>query len=188
MSLNKNGTPKPSMDECRQSVLDFFEEQTKFKAAQSQFNDDKAKFNSLMEAFFKNEALDKSAVFTETSVDGERKSYTVTRIQKSSVEFDPDKLEKQLPKEIAKEVILKHYEIVDIDGLIAYLKECGVDPKVFKSFLHVSKSVDCTELDRLEELGKISSGQVKGCYTVKRQKPYFTVSVKRGHDDGETKW
>ncbi|MBR6604631.1 MAG: hypothetical protein IKK92_01965 [Prevotella sp.] len=188
MTLNKNGAPKPSMNECRQSVLNFFEEQTKFKAAQSQFNGEKEKFNSLMEAFFKNEALDKSVVFTELGVDEERKSYTVTRIQKSSVEFDADKLEKQLPKAIVKDVIIKRYEIVDIDGLIAYLKECGVDPKIFKSFLHVSKSVDCTELDRLDELGKISRGQVKGCYTVKRQKPYFTVSVKRGHDDGETKW
>lgn len=188
MTLNKNGMSKPSMNECRQSVLDFFEKQTKFKDAQSQFNDEKAKFNSLMEAFFKNEALDKSVVFTESGVDEERKSYTVTRIQKSSIEFDPDKLEKSLGREIARSIILKRYEIVDIDGLIAYLKECGVDPKIFKSFLHISKSVDYTELDRLEELGKISHGQVKGCYTVKRQKPYFTVSVKRGHDDGETKW
>lgn len=188
MNLNKNGMSKPSMNECRQSVLDFFEKQTKFKAAQLQFNDEKAKFNSLMEEFFKNEALDKSVVFTEHGVDGERESYTVTRIQKSSIEFDPDKLEKQFSREISRCVVLKRYEIIDIDGLIAYLKECGVDPKIFKSFLHVSKSVDYTELDRLEELGKISHGQVKGCYTVKRQKPYFTVSVKRGNDDGEAEW
>ena len=178
---------KPSMNECRQSVLDFYKKQTEFKDIQSQFTDEKAKFNSLMEAFFKNEAIDKSVVFTNNGVDG-RENYTVTRVQKLSVDFDPEKLEKTLEKDIAKRVILKKYEIVDIDGLIVYLKECGVDPKIFKSFLHISKSIDSDELDRLEEIGKITREQVEGCYTVKRQKPYFTVSVKRGNDDGETKW
>ena len=72
--------------------------------------------------------------------------------------------------------------------MIAYLKECNVDPKIFKSFLIVSKTVDTKELDRLDELGKISTEQVKGCYTIKRQKPYFTVGVKRGNDNGEQKW
>lgn len=179
---------KPSMNECRQSVIDFHKKQTEFKDIQSQFTDEKAKFNSLMEGFFESEALDKSVVFTNYGVDGERESYTVTRVQKLSVDFDPEKLEKTLARDLAKSVVLKKYEIVDIDGLIAYLKECGVDPKIFKSFLHISKSVDSNELDRLEEVGKISREQVEGCYTVKRQKPYFTVSVKRGHDDGETKW
>ena len=112
----------------------------------------------------------------------------VNRIQKSSVEFDPDKLAKALGKQLAKQVIIKKYEITDMDALIAYLKECDVDPKIFKSFLNVSQSVDIQELDRLEEIGKITAEQVKGCYTVKRQKPYFTVGVKRGHDDGEQKW
>lgn len=179
---------KPSMNECRQSVIDFHKKQTEFKAVQSQFTDEKARFNSLMEDFFESEALDKSVVFTNYDVDRVRENYTVTKVQKLSVDFDPEKLEKTLAKDIAKSVILKKYEIVDIGGLIAYLKECGVDPKIFKSFLHISKSVDSGELDRLEEIGKISREQVEGCYTVKRQKPYFTVSVKRGHDDGETKW
>lgn len=186
--MKKPRMPKPSMNECRQSVVDFHKKQAEFKDIQSQFTDEKAKFNSLMESFFESEALDKSVVFTNHSVDGERENYTVTKVQKLSVEFDPEKLEKTLAKDIVKSVILKKYEIVDIDGLIAYLKECGVDPKIFKSFLHISKSVDSGELDRLEEIGKISREQVEGCYTVKRQKPYFTVSVKRGHDDGETKW
>ena len=184
----KSRTPKPSMNECRQSVIDFYEKQTEFKEMQSQFTDEKAKFNSLMEDFFEEEAIDKSVAFTNYGVDGEHERYTVTRVQKLSVDFDPEKLEKTLSKDIAKSVILKKYEIVNIDGLVAYLKECGVDPKVFKSFLHISKSIDSGELDRLEELGKVSREQVEGCYTVKRQKPYFTVSVKRGHDDGETKW
>ena len=184
----KSVSPKLSIDECRQVVIDFHKKQTKFKEFQSQLNSDKAKFNSTMEAFFKEENLDKVAVFSACGVDGTCERYTVSRIQRTSIDFDPERLEKSLGKEISKSVINRSYEIADIDGLIGYLKECGVDPKVFKSFLNVYKSVDYDELDRLEELGKISREQVEGCYTVKRQKPYFTVSVKRGNDDGETKW
>ena len=184
----KNRMPKPTIDECRQVVLDFHKKQTEFKEMQSHFGDEKAKFNSMMEDLFKGEDIEKTAVFTNCGVDGSCERYTVTRVQKVSVDFDPDRLEKSLGKEISKKVVRKSYEIIDIDGLIAYLKECDVDPKIFKSFLQIFKSVDLDELNKLEELGEISMEQVEGCYTVKRQNPYFTVSVKRGQNDGETKW
>ena len=184
----KSRVPKPTFDECRQSVIDFHKKQSELKDMQSQLNSEKAKFNSLMERFFDEEEVDKTAVFTNCGVDGGCEKYTVTRVQRVSVDFDPVRLERALDKDVAKSVINKSYEIADIDGMIKYLKECGVDPKVFKSFLNVFKSVDLDELNRLEEIGKITREQVEGCYTVKRQKPYFTVSVKRGHDDGETKW
>lgn len=184
----KNRTSKPTIDECRQSVIDFYRKQTEFKNVQSQLNEEKAKFNSLMERFFEGENIDKSIVLSNCSINGECERYTVTRIQRVSVDFDPVRLKRSLDKDVHKSVIQKSYEIVDIDGLIGYLKECGADPKIFKSFLNVYESVDLDELNRLEEIGKVTREQVEGCYTVKRQKPYFTVSVKRGHDDSETKW
>lgn len=177
---------KLSSAECKQFVRKFFEKQTRFKQVQSQFNELKAQFNSDMEDYFEYEGINKSLTFSYDDLVGS--NLVVNRIQKSSVEFDPDKLAKALGKQLAKQVIIKKYEITDMDALIAYLKKCNVDPKIFKSFLTVSKLVDTQELDRLEELGKITAEQVKGCYTVKRQKPYFTVSVKREHDDGEQKW
>lgn len=165
-------------------VQKFFEKQTKFKSVQAQFNEIKAQFNSNMEDFFKRERIDKSTVFSCDEIVGD--SLVVNRVQKSSVEFNPDKLEKVLGKDFGKQIIIKRYEITDMDALIAYLKECNVDPKIFKSFLNVSKSVDVKELDRLEELGKITAEQIKGCYTIKQQAPYFTVGVKKGQNDGET--
>lgn len=184
--MKKDRKPKLNKVKCRQSVLKFFEIQSKFKKVQSQFSEYKAQFNSDMEDYFECESIDKS--LTIKSDDLAESDLVVNRIQKSSVEFNPDKLEKALGKELSKQVIIKRYEITDIDALIAYLKECNVDPKIFKSFLIVSKTVDTKELDRLDELGKISTEQVKGCYTIKRQKPYFTVGVKRGNDNGEQKW
>ena len=182
----KSRKTKLSSTECRQFVHKFFERQLKFKQMQSQFNEWKAQFNSAMEDYFKYKGIDKSLTFSYDDL--VRSDLVVNRIQKSSVEFDPNKLAKALGKQLAKQVIIEEYEIADIDALIAYLKECDVDPKIFKSFLNVSQTVDTQELDRLEEIGKITAEQIKGCYIVKCQKPYFTVGVKRGHDDGEQKW
>ena len=181
----KNRKAKLTATECRQSVRKFFEKQVRFKQMQSQFNELKAQFNSDMEDYFECEGIDKSLTFSYADL--VESNLVVNRIQKSSVEFDPDKLAKALGKQLAKQVIIKKYEIIDMDALIAYLKEHDVDPKIFKSFLNVSQIVDTQELDRLEELGKITTEQVKGCYTIKHQKPYFTVGVKRGRNDEEQK-
>lgn len=168
---------KPSLN--IKSVIEFFESQKEFKQTQTQFGELKTQFYSDMEDYFSHNNID-----GKLTVDG---GYTgdlvVTRIQNSKVEFNPDKLEKALGKELALSVINKRYEITDISGLIAYLKSCGVDPKVFKSFLLVSKSVDTKELDKLEELGKITADQVKGCYKIKKQNPYFTVSIAKGQGE-----
>lgn len=182
----KSRKAKLNSAECRQLVRKFFEEQVRFKQMQSQFNELKAQFNSDMEEYFECEGIDKSLTFSYDDL--VESNLVVNRIQKSSVEFDPDKLAKALGKQLAKQVIIKKYEITDMDALIAYLKECDVDPKIFKSFLNVSQIVDTQELERLEEIGKITAEQIKGCYTVKCQKPYFTVSVKRGHNNEERKW
>ena len=174
-------------DKKAEVVQKFFEKQVKFKEEQAQFNKLKAQFNSDMEDFFKQEGIQKSITF---SYDDEiaKRELIVSRVQKVNIEFDANKLEKVLDKKLGKQVIVKQYEIVDIDALIAYLKECNVDPKIFKSFLNISKSVNTQELDRLEEIGKITAKQVEGCYKIKCQNPYFTVGVKRGHNDGEQKW
>lgn len=184
---NKNRKSKLSLNECKESVRKYFEKQSEFKQAQSQFNALKEKFNNDMEDYFECNEVNKSLVLSYDELDN-KEDLIVNRYQRTNVEFNPDKLEKALGKELSKQVIIKKYEVTDMNALISYLKECNVDPNIFKSFLNVSKVVDTKELDRLEEIGRITTEQVKGCYTVKNQKPYFTVSVKRGQDNGEQKW
>ena len=158
------------------SVEDFFKKHNNFKKIQNYFEEVKTGFYEEMEEYFEhNNIVGKLNICGGFSGD----NFEVARIQNSKVEFNPDKLEKALGKKLSSDVIQKHYEIIDMGGLITYLKECRVDPKVFKSFISVHKTVDTKELDRLEELGKISVEQVKGCYTVKKQKPRFTVKVKK---------
>lgn len=174
---------KLNSDECKQSILNFFQKQKKFKQIQNQFGEIKADFYNDMEDYFKNNDIDGKLTIEGDDFNGVE-SFVVTRIQSSKVEFNPDKLERVLGKELSRDVIQKHYEIVDMAGLISYLQGYGVNPKVFKSFISIRKSVNTKELDRLESLGKITAEQIKGCYTIKSQNPYFTVNIGKGQGNG----
>ena len=169
-------------EKCKQLALNFSQEQKKFKQAQLKFTEVKERFYSDMEDYFKsNNSTDGKLRIVGDAPDSE--ALVIKRIQSSKVEFDLVKLEKALGKQLSHEVIIKHYEISDMNGLNEYLKECGVDPKIFKSFLSISRSLNVVALDRLADLGKITQEQIEGCYTVKKQNPYFTVSVERGQSD-----
>ena len=181
MAAKTGSKARLNSERCRQAVLDFFQEQRLFKQAQSKFTDAKERFYSDMEDYFKHNNIVDGRLCIDDAPGFE--TLVVKRIQSSKVEFDLVKLEKALGKQLSRDVINKRYEINDIDGLIEYLKECGVDPKIFKSFLSVSRSLNAKEFDRLADLGKITQDQIEGCYTVKKQKPYFTVSVGRGQSD-----
>lgn len=171
---------KLNSDECKSLVLNFFQKASKFKQIQTKFGEIKTDFYNDMEDYFKCNNIDgKLTIECDENISG-IENFVVTRIQNSKIEFNPDKLEKVLGKELSENVIQKHYEINDMIGLITYLKECGANPKVFKSFISVRKSVNTKELDKLEELGKITVEQIKGCYTVKSQNPYFTVNIGKG--------
>ena len=170
---------KINSEECNQSILNFFQKKKKFDQIQTRFGEIKAEFYNDMEDYFKNNSVDGKLTIDSDEFSG-AKSFVVTRIQSSKIEFNADKLEKSLGKEFSRDVIQKHYEIVDMSGLVSYLKECGINSKVFKSFVSVKKTVNTKELDRLEELGKITADQIKGCYTVKTQSPYFTVNAVKG--------
>lgn len=73
------------------------------------------------------------------------------------------------------------------EQFIPFVKEFYNEQKVFKSFINVTKTVDEKKLDKLADLGLIRKEQLKGCYTLKRRKPYFTVTTKRGKHNEEPK-
>ncbi len=174
---SKNKRSKLNSDEFRQLVLRYFQKQSKFKSIQLQFNELKDEFNRESQNFFEQNKLSSPYVLDDSYEEG---SLSITKVQKTTVEFDADKLEKVLGKELSESVLIKKHEVLDMHALVAYLKECGVDPKIFKSFIVTTKIVDTKELDRLEEIGKITATQVQGCYTVKNQKPYFKVGLRKG--------
>lgn len=162
-----------------ESALSFFDEQSKFKSAKAEFEKKKLCFYGEMKDYFHDLNEDSRVQFDLENFDGQKVKLIINRVQKSSVIFDADKIENS----VCKEAVIKTYSISDIHGLIEYLKSCGVSPSKFKSFLTVTKSVDTNLLERYEERGIISKEQLDGCYVVKSQEPYFTVSVRKGQHD-----
>lgn len=160
----------------------FAKMQRKFKDEQDAFAVCKEEFNKEMELAFESGLIDKSFECNiSDTYDSDIVSVKVSRVQKVDVEFDADAVERALGDR-AKIVISKKYEICDFASLVEYLKKCGANPKIFKKFIKVEKSVDTKELDRLEEIGFVDAEELDGCYTVKKSKPYFTLRVERGKD------
>lgn len=174
------GKRQSDIDEYHDAVSEFYQKQQKFKSLEAKFKGLKEQFNDDMQELF-----DLKGDNEPVSYDEFDSKLVVSRTQRVTIQWNPMKLVEALGKSISKQVVLKRYMINDMPALVEYLKECGVDPKVFKSFLDIEESVDQKELERLEELGRISKDQLKGCYTVKCQKPYFTVVRKGGDKDEE---
>lgn len=100
----------------------------------------------------------------------------VTRIRTKKVTWLLDKLKQKLGKDIYKDVVDKTYTINDIQGLIKYLKSCGVDPKKFKKFIDVDETLNETKLNTYYETGALKKSDIEGCYNVKMGEPYIRLT------------
>ena len=167
---------KISEKEFKASVLTYFNKQRRFKKIKDDMEIIKKSFYEAMEDYFQCNELEDSVTIKYDCYANEG-GLVVKRVQPKTIEFDANKLEKRIGKELAKDVIVKSYTIDDMNGLIAYLKECGVDPNIFKSFVNVEKKVNQKQLDNLYELGKIDENDIEGCFTVNARSPYFTVNL-----------
>lgn len=102
----------------------------------------------------------------------------VKSITQKRVSWDVEKLEKKLDKELLNEIIEKQYIVNNMEGLIKYLKSCGVNSKQFKKFITVEKKVNQTKFNQLSELGDVSLDDVKGCYELKECNGYVKINIK----------
>ena len=100
----------------------------------------------------------------------------VTRIRTKKITWLLDKLKQKVGKDIYSEVVNKTYTVNDMQGLIRYLKTCGVDPKKFKRFIDVTEELDETKLDTYYETGALKTKDIEGCYTVKMGEPYIRIT------------
>lgn len=100
----------------------------------------------------------------------------VTRVRTKKVTWLLDKLKQKVGKDIYSEVVNKTYTVNDMQGLIRYLKTCGVDPKKFKRFIDVTEELDETKLDTYYETGALKTKDIEGCYTVKMGEPYIRIT------------
>lgn len=99
----------------------------------------------------------------------------VNRIRKKTFVWDFKKLEQQIKKKTLSKFVQKTCIISDYEGLVKYLKSCGVDPIKFKSFLSVEQSIDLKKLDDMLEIGEVKREDIEGCYTVELGNPYIKI-------------
>lgn len=104
---------------------------------------------------------------------------TVTKVRRKKITWDLEALKKKLSKEKFMTVVNKEYTVVDMPGLVKYLKTCGVDAKKFKKFINVSETLDETKLDTMYETGKLKQEEIRGCYTVGMSEPYFRITEEK---------
>lgn len=107
----------------------------------------------------------------------------VTKVRRKKLTWKFEKLKQNISKQLYKTVVNKTYKVNDMDGLIKYLKQCGVDAKKFKKFIDVEESMNETELDRMYETGKISKedkAQLGKCCDVEISEPYIKITEQKG--------
>lgn len=104
---------------------------------------------------------------------------TVIKVRRKKITWDLEALRKKLSKEKFTTVVNKEYTVVDMPGLVKYLKTCGVDAKKFKKFINVSETLDETKLDTMYETGKLKQEEIRGCYTVGMSEPYFRITEEK---------
>ena len=103
-------------------------------------------------------------------------NYQATPVINKKITWDLDKLSEKLDKKLLNEITDKEYSINDFDGLVEYLKSCGVDPKKFKEFINVNKTVNSKKIDELGQLGEINIESLSGCYELQANFSYVRIT------------
>ena len=99
-----------------------------------------------------------------------------TRTIPTQITWDTKALKRRLPKEIASDVIRRDRQLINLPGLIEYMRLLGGDPKTFWSYFSTREYVDQDELDQLVDLGEIDSEDVAGCYSVSVKPARYRVT------------
>ena len=158
----------------------YFAKQQKMKELNNKLEAEKKKFYSECDKYFSKHNTQEFMFKNDTIADEFLK---ISKAYRTKVIFDVAKMETVLDKELFNSIVNKHVEINDVDGFMAYMKSCKVNPKILKSFLNVTKNINEVDLENMEAIGKISMGDLKGCYKVETGTPYYTIRKAKGESD-----
>lgn len=103
--------------------------------------------------------------------------FIVTRCERLTVDYIPEKLREAVGEDLYSEVIQKLYSINDFEGLAKVLKNLGVKPKEIKKYISSSEVVLKDKIKQLFEVGEITADMLEGTYNAKVSK---SVKVTRG--------
>lgn len=91
---------------------------------------------------------------------------TAKVVEKNTVIYYEDMLEKTLPRDKFDKVVSKRYNINNIKDFVKLLQAHGITKKQFKKYVDVEMEVDKKKIDKLVDLGEISMEELEGCYLV----------------------
>lgn len=171
---------KRANEQVKRQSIELYELECKFKQLKAKYEKKKEALTISIKnfMFINTEGITDEFEFeVQAKDDTSRGVLTVKKITPTVIVWDADKLEKQLGKERSQSIIEKRYTIEDYDGLVEYLKECGVSPKKFKSFLSVERTVNQQALKQADDLGEITDKDISDCYKTQIKSSYLKISV-----------
>lgn len=112
-------------------------------------------------------------------------TYKVQNVEQKKIIWDIDELKRKLSSDILNKILIKEVKVVDLVGLMKYLKSCGVDSKEFKKYISVSTTVNEKQVNQLSEMGEIDESDLNGCYVVKPISSYVRIDVEENEPEEE---
>lgn len=174
-------TSKQENEQAKRTIIELYELQQNFKKQESEYKQRREELQTSIKNFMFVNGIGGASFIANQGIFAKEESVLNAKvITPCKVEFDADKLEQKLGKEKCVDFICKEYTISDINGLIKYLKSCGVSSKKFKSFINVKKKVDSKKINELSEVGKLSNDDIKGCYELIKGTSYIKINVDSG--------
>lgn len=101
----------------------------------------------------------------------------VKKVERIDINFDIEKLKNVLDKEVLIEIIDKTFTISDLELVKKAFKAAKMSPEQFKSAIEIKEIVNKQKVNKLYEIGDITTEKIKGCYEAKLIK-YITLSNK----------
>ena len=157
-------------------VRDFYNKQMEFSDIKKAFDQFKKSFEEEMELVFAESKTD--SISFSVGSDYKDELFVVKKRCRTYIKWNFQKLAINLGNKLFKQVVNKKYIVNDMLGLIKYLKSCNVDPNIFKKYIDVEYSLNESELDNLELLGKVKAEQLEGCFNLSFSKPWYSVEKK----------
>lgn len=162
-----------------QRIKYFWEQKRTYEASKANFENDKYEFYNEMDRYFDEVADDdgKFGVSVKETVKGIGR-IVCQKISTVSISFDVKKIRKVLTKEQQKQVIQKHYKVINWPKMFQLLKDSGVEWKEFLKCVEVSETVNQKELDKLIDLGYVDMDDIKKCASTKVKNVYYKLTEK----------
>lgn len=162
--------------EIEDAVIELYQNKLKIKDLTNQFEERNKHLQDIIQKYIKKSGSDYFRFLAKSGMFEKANQYLkVKSITPKKIVWDTSKLKNKLDKEVYDEIVEKQYTINDIEGLIEYLKSCGVNPRVFKSFIDVKENVNQKLIDDLGNQGVINVKSLKGCFEIVENTSYIKI-------------